>query len=320
MADKALTENKSKSLVEFDKEYIEKAATADFLKQYILKRRKAGISDNGNLIEEYAELLRVADLAKYDEVLFIMTSGPVVNSKAHRLAYLYPKIVDSIFKTELSTTRSAINNAIINNTMASAIAAKNFSTAIAAASFARGTWTKDYVGGQKSYASNIIRYYSGIKDTSNFLRQTVSYYDMYYMNISADSVRKMDERSREKAKSRALENAQKGVPEGGALTSFSVAYPANTFATELNNGAWSVYNTGTKNPAYLTKALLWSKRSIELNPVYGYYDTLAHLLYRLGFYKEAESTQETAIKKAEAEGRKDPFLYSEFAKIKKRAL
>ena len=75
-----------------------------------------------------------------------------------------------------------------------------------------------------------------------------------------------------------------------------------------------------KNTFYLTKAILWSKRYIELNPVAGYYDTLSHLLYRLGFYSEAESTQQKAVELAKAEKRNVKQMQEKFMKIKSKSL
>ena len=50
------------------------------------------------------------------------------------------------------------------------------------------------------------------------------------------------------------------------------------FLQSLNNGAWGVYQTGTRNPQYLSRALLWSKRTVDLAPAAYNSDTLAHLL------------------------------------------
>lgn len=78
--------------------------------------------------------------------------------------------------------------------------------------------------------------------------------------------------------------------------------------------------TGKKSPNHLTKAMLWSKRSVALKPTSAYYDTLAHILYRLGFYAEAESTQVEAIECAKSEKRDYKNLQAELIKIKTKAL
>jgi coenzyme F420-reducing hydrogenase delta subunit len=57
-----------------------------------------------------------------------------------------------------------------------------------------------------------------------------------------------------------------------------------------------------------------------LNPISGYYDTLAHILYRLGYNEEAIKTQEMAIDKAKSEKTAVTNLESELKKIKAKTL
>ena len=104
------------------------------------------------------------------------------------------------------------------------------------------------------------------------------------------------------------------------VTTVVSSSPPNSFITELNNGAWSVYQTGTHNREYLLRATLWSKRTVELDPAAYAYDTLAHLLYRLQFYEEAESKQQQAINYARQE-KISPVPYEQaLQKMKKRQL
>lgn len=71
--------------------------------------------------------------------------------------------------------------------------------------------------------------------------------------------------------------------------------PPAAFLQELNNGAWNIYQTGTRNKEYLWHATMWSKRTVDLDPMFYNFDTLAHLLYRLGFYQEAEAREQQAL-------------------------
>ena len=69
----------------------------------------------------------------------------------------------------------------------------------------------------------------------------------------------------------------------------------NEVANTLNNAAWDFYILGTNNIHYLSKALLWSKRAIEISPTAEYYDTIAHIFYRMRLYDEALLNQAKAI-------------------------
>lgn len=185
-AEQALYASKEKSLVDFDNEYKAGVYKADFLKAYINKRMKAGFTANADLIEKYVDFLSIADLADYKQVLFIMKAGPLADGRTYKLAYTNRKIIDSIYKHEPFEVRTAINNRIIGNTMASAIAAKSMARANSAANFTRTTWGKNYMEGQKSHSLKMLQYYRAIKDTTNYLRNAVHFYDQFYMNIGAD--------------------------------------------------------------------------------------------------------------------------------------
>jgi hypothetical protein len=66
--------------------------------------------------------------------------------------------------------------------------------------------------------------------------------------------------------------------------------------------------------------VLWSKKSIELSETAAYYDTLAHLVYSLGSYSEAEILQEKAIDLAITEKQNRRPYETELGKMKNRSL
>lgn len=320
MLDEAIQRSKGKSLVEYDREYAAGKDSAAFLKEYINKRMSTGITQNAEIIEKYVDKLSVGDLNKYGEVLFILKAGPFADGRAYSLVNTNRKMVDSVFKREMYDVRVAINSRIIDNTMAHAIANKNRARAYAVSGYMQRTLSPDFLLGQKSGGAKMLQYFYAIKDTSSYLREAVQYYDRFYMNISVDSMRKMDRRIEEQAKSNAHEQAALSMPAGAAIRSVSYTVRSNTTATGLNNGAYNVYLTGTKNQAVLSKAMLWSKRSIELAPNAASYDTLAHILYRLGFHAEAVLTQEKALSLAKQEKRDVKQMQDELNKIKNKTI
>ncbi|MEJ7778961.1 MAG: hypothetical protein WKF68_05170 [Daejeonella sp.] len=320
MADEAIAAGKGKSLIDFEKQYASGDRSTGFMRDYINKRISAGITSNAELIEQYTNNLYIKDLDNYGQVLFILKAGPLADGRAYSLAHSNKKIIDSIFKTELFDVRVNINNRIIENTMASAVAAKNITRAYASANYLRNSWNSDRLQGQKNHSRKMLQYHQQVKDTSNYLRAAGQHYDQYYMNISVDSIRRLDQKTAEREKSRVNEQAARDMPPGGGIRSVSYAFPSSTFAMELNNGAYSIFESGTKNAVFLSKAMLWSKRSIELSPNSASYDTLSHLLYRLGFYTESETTQVKALELARTEKQNVKHLQDEFVKIKNRTL
>jgi hypothetical protein len=317
--DKAITATGQKSLVEYDSLYKAGNHERFFLKEYILRRQAAGIYSNADIIETYVAGLSVSDLKNYQEILFILKAGPLVDSSAYKLVQINKLIVDSVYKTEKLSDRIAFNNNIISNTMESAIKNKNYQRASAAAMFTRVTLMPDHQEGEKRYMTKLMEYYRAVKDTSMYLRYASNFYDRYYMLISADSIKKRDSLKYEKAKRNASVTAIVSS-DSSVRKTFSFAFAKNTDATALNNAAWTFYELAGNNQDYLLKALLWSKRSIELNPVAGFYDTYAHLLYRLKFFDEAESMQKKAVEIAKKENKETKIYQDGYEKMKKKIL
>jgi hypothetical protein len=320
IANKAISSTNEMSLVDFDSIYAAGNTSTSFLKDYILRRQKAGISNNADLIEKYVAGLSVSHLFNYEEVLFILKAGPIADGNASKLARTDKRLTDSIFKTEPQSVRMAMNNASIANTLSSAIETKNLSRAMAAANFTRNSWSGNPVEGQKNYTLKMMQYYKGVNDTIKYLQQASAYYEQYYMRLTLDSVKKRDSLYIINAKKKAMETARTTKNDSLVKRTIRFSYPKDSYATELNNAAWTFYLMAKNKNDYLMKALLWSRRVLELSEKPAFYDTYAHLLYRLKFFVEAESMQSKAIEIAKAEKIDTKLYQEEFEKIRKRTL
>jgi hypothetical protein len=320
IAEKAISSTKEKSLVEYDSCYAAGDYSTVFLKDYIQRRGKAGITNNAELIEKYVYRLKVSDLYNYGEVLFILKAGPIADGNAYKLANLNKQLVDSIFKTEPLADRIAMNNATITNTMNSAIANKNISRAMAAAYFTRGSWAANSIEGQKNWNLKLMQYYIGVKDTTNYLQQASAFYEQFYMRLTADSVRRRDSLNYITAKKNAREISRTTINDTTKRRSFSFSYSKDSYATELNNAAWTFYQMAVNKNDYLFKAMLWSRRALELSAKPAFYDTYAHLLYRLKFFDEAVSMQRKAIELGKADKTDTKQFQQEYEKIRKKTL
>jgi len=335
MIDNALKALKEKPVSELEREYSANKSDNQLLKNLIDARKKLGQNDNAELIEDYVKSLKIEDFNNYQTVLYILEAGPHADGNAFKFAHTNRKVIDSIYKKEPFAKLSAFNNFIINNTMNDAIKTKNMARAQSAASFTRGTWTNDYMKGAKAYDSQMMRYYLAVKDTTRYLQTATYHYDNYYMRIGADSIKKIEAAEFKAMEKRGLPSTlNQNMVSREKMDSLMKAKGANVFtrsivaigstssnyANELNNAAYKFYEIGTKNINHLTKAMIWSRRSIELNPISGYYDTLAHILYRLEYYEEAIKNQQLAIEKSKAENRDIKHLKEELNKMKKRQI
>ncbi|MCC3151566.1 hypothetical protein Q3A66_02165 [Hymenobacter sp. BT770] len=320
------------NLSHLQEEYRQGHWSAEFLKRYIGKHRQLGLRVEPAVLDAYVQLLPVHAFDQPAEVTFILDNGPVVGSKAHQLTRLNPRLYDSLFRSLPLARRVAINNLIIANTMNQAIATKNRVLATQGANFARGSWTNNYQQGSRAYETNMLRFLSAIKDTASYLRSAVLYYDRINTGISADSARKavaaLQAFRQEQLANRQRLSTTAGQPGGmgpnvSRVTTMEPTarrVPPAAFLQELNNGAWSVYQTGTRNSQHLMRALQWSKRTVDLDPAAYNYDTLAHLLYRLRFFSEAAAMQQQAVAVARQEKASTTAYEQELEKIKKRTL
>ncbi|RDV16313.1 hypothetical protein DXT99_03650 [Pontibacter diazotrophicus] len=322
----------NKSVSYYQRELVAGRRDADFIKSYILLLNELGLTVEQVLLNVYVDALPAKAFNSFAEVVFIHQQGPHVDSKAFKRARFNQKLVDSLYTTLPLQERISINNLIISNTMEEAIAKRDRDLAYKGASFARGTYTTDYKRGNMTFQNNMMRFYNSTGDTAQYLQLLVSYVDEYYMGVPVDSVEQMlaaDSAAMAASRDR-MRLLSQNKPNSDSVQVHQRAYmrtgaqpnAGRSHLMMLNNSAYAVYRTGTTNNRYLTRALSWSKRAVELAPNSGYYDTLAHLLYKLEFYTEAEAMQEKAVEMARTENAHThtEHLQQELIKIKNRSL
>lgn len=280
------------------------------LKEYVKMRIKAGLFDNSELADRYVASLTVGQLDNYEEVLFILQTGPLAYGKAYKLAYTNARIADSIYKRESPQERININNRIISNTFNAAVAKRDYNILNNLSNFIRAIHIRNYKEGSEQATFKSLAFYKAVNDTANYFSTASYHYDQSYMQQNVDSLRKLalknqearDEMSKSIATSRNLANKKpvRTPPSGKNVTrvvtrTVTVSGTNSMTANALNTIAWDFYAMGTRNKNYLTKAMHWSMRSIEIDPDPAYYDTLAHIFYRMGLFDEAILNQNKAI-------------------------
>ncbi|TDO24680.1 hypothetical protein [Pedobacter duraquae] len=296
-----------KTLGDYEARYSSGERSASFLKEFITHKMSLGLMDNSKLIDQYVDFLKISDLSSYNDVLFIFKSGPYIYGKAYTLAYSNKKLADSIYKTEPAADRSAMNAVMRENTMNEAIRTRNNSMARNVFTFLSNIYTNNRAEGYKQASYSQIYYSKAIKDTAQYISVAPYFYDNYYMGLSADSIKRMEKKLVEQRTKIMTENTKQSMVElrkylpGTIKDSISIKSSsggntsASLVATTLNNAAWDVYTLGIKNTNMLIKAMLWSRRAIELSPGAGFYDTMAHIMYRLKLKDEAVLNQDKAV-------------------------
>jgi hypothetical protein len=143
----------------------------------------------------------------------------------------------------------------------------------------------------------MLQFYKGINDTLNYLRNVAAFYERYFMATKVETIIKEDSVRKEKMFKIIPNNPQNlSTAQIDSLRLKTVMFTprAAYFATQLNNGAWTVY-TYTKDNNYLIKALSWAKRGLEFSETTAIMDTYARLLYKTSNKEEALIWEQKAI-------------------------
>lgn len=297
------------SLFTYEQKYKAGTLGKSQLKEYIKLRILSGIYDNSQILDRYIDLLTVAELDNYQEVLFIFQAAPLAFGKAYKIASTNQKLVDSIYRTEPVNDRISMNNRIISNTFNTAVAKKDYKILNDLNTFIQNTYRQNYLEGHEQVNLKSMAFYKAVNDTTRYYSTAQFYYDQYYMLQNVDSLRKLAlkniqareemkmsmEKSKAFAKNKPNRTAQPGAVVRVVTRTVTLSGTNSNVANALNSIAWDFYTMGTRNRNNLSKALQWSMRSIEIDPDPAYYDTLAHIFYRMGLFDEAVLNQNKAV-------------------------
>jgi hypothetical protein len=110
------------------------------------------------------------------------------------------------------------------------------------AQFAQATWGKEYRKAYNTYQLEMLMYYKGVKDTANYYGQAGYFYDQTYLNITADSARRLQgSAAKESNNSTTAINETDAAVNGSSLTKAS---PYSYVSGKLNDAAWDFYTLG----------------------------------------------------------------------------
>ena len=269
--------------MELHRMYNKDTSNVQILKKLIDTRKIAGITNNAYFIEKYVSFLTESDLNDYKTILYILESGPRLGALAYRKAYSRRYLVDSIYKTEPKEKLAVMTTAATTNTMDIAIKIKCVDDAINVANYFKNAPGNDEYSGKKVFNEKMLQYYRSIRDTSNYYQLALAHYNYYYMSVNQNQFKKI----------KAYDDSDKST--------IKTTWKAQSYPENLNNAAWFFYTSKTENLKHLNNAIRWSNHSIKLMPKAIYYNTLAHLFYKISNFKKAEKAMEVAIDLAKSE-------------------
>ncbi|MHA4741602.1 thioredoxin family protein [Dyadobacter sp. MSC1_007] len=315
-ADLALSRKGQKQVADYAREYQAGERSADFMRAYMVKKRETSMVID-DLLDEYVEGLPEDSLRNFNTVKFIYQMSPSLDSRAFdRVRQKTPtQVVDSIYRVTPPEERKALNDGIIENSFRNAVMRRDEKLALSIAEFTKNTYEENRVKGIIAYQKSMIRYYQTVSDTAKYFEATQRLLDEHHMRMTVDSLNAMDDAEMRAAMPR-QHRFNPMVPAGQRVSRVMIGVmpPSQFIHGELNNHAFHYYKI-TNNKALLEKALTWSKRSMELlenpkrqsHPPYktgypAYFDTYAHILYKLNRRDEAIEWQTKAVEAQKVAG------------------
>ena len=283
--------------------------------QSLLQKRRELLLSTDSLLDIYVSMLPPDSFGSLEQLQYIARFAPVLESKANIfLRRDYDRFNQAWYRMELPE-RIRINNAIVFKTRQQAIAKKDMRLAGMAASFA-GSVNNNVNERPRIYTYNMMYYYLGVKDTTNYLLQAGMYCDRYLMKVEKDSILRRDSIEKRKALAAAKPDTIKGSQPMRIAKTVSFAPAGQYYTIELNNIAWNYYSMAQKHPAQLNRALPWAKRANDFFETYGAMDTYARLLYKTGNPTEAIAWEEKAISLSKKRGYSTNDLETVLANMK----
>lgn len=250
------------------------------------------------VLNDYLSQLTIEQLNNFETVTFLLSCGPVYNSKTYLLARTNGKMVDSLYSSLPLPVRKKINNRIIQRTFREALDKKDFSLAQHIGYFTYQTWTSNYLRGAASQDYYPLEYKRLMKDTVAYIQMARRFYNDRFYRIDPDSIARIDfvqdHQIKLSRKGPLLDSAQNAAFK--QWIGKGRQYYQGDQARNLNYGAQQILAFAWNSPDALFDAIRWQTKAIDLKPdIAQYHHTLALLLYRVSFYAQAEAEQEKAI-------------------------
>lgn len=293
----------------------EKNPTKENLISYIQDARNLKNYDC-ELMDKYVGLLTVEEKADPKILLFIQQQGCDLYSNSYEVtSHIDAKTKDSLWYSLKNTERVAINNRFRMNSFQKILERRDEAMLEKLVRITINQHNRSNEGYQHTWMM-MLDYYEKTNNDEKFLDLQNAYVKRW-LNYSIDSLNNLDISERDKAM------------KSGNLRSGFRFLPKSVFvSSQLNNAAFKVCEK-TNNRGNLNTALDWIKKAIEItekcqlfkNPgLDAYYDTYAHLLYKLDRYDEALDWQAKAVSYNVLSDFKDPKYSEKYEKMKSKKL
>lgn len=246
------------------------------LKEFITKLSAQNF-DCDSLLEKYVDDLTIKELSDESELVFLIRSAPLVNSRAYYFMRQNYPVFKKVFESLPMEERIRINQKILAKSKSKAFRDKDQNYIYSVSSFLRGMYGDDKKEGNRLGTKLELEFYKAKKDYNSYYNIARVYYNGYYSRTNIDSIIGVE-------LSRTIRRPDGGIQKGGVL------YQTGS---QLNDIAFTIYEF-SEDKEQLGFALKLSEKTLRYK-VPEFIDTYARILYRFGGRKDAIDWQRKAV-------------------------
>ena len=286
--DNALNQYREGRLEDYETQYRAGKRDATFLADFINKRH-AMVVDNRELVEQYLLAIPTAEQTSEKTLKLLSENTFTLNGKAIELLQnqaVFKKYGISTLETVSATMMEYFRNALRtkNIDLLEKLAGLNLKL--------------NPIEAGRQNERYRMEFYKSTNNTPKYLETAQNLADKYLMNVSKEELNKQNLAHFQEFMLPYRTGKQDSVKIGkvrfDAMKKLHSRYASINFASDLDGLAEEFYKNVSEKPV-LQKAIMWAKRANEIDETPDYWNTYAHLLYKMGIRSEAIAAEEKAL-------------------------
>lgn len=286
--DNALNQYREGRLEDYETQYRAGKRDANFLADFINKRH-AMVMDNRELVEQYLLAIPASEQISEKTLKLLSENTFTLNGKAIEL--LQNQVV---FKKYGISTLEIVSTTMMEY-FRNALRTKNLDLLERLAGL---NLKLNPIEAGRQNERYRMEFYKSTNNTPKYLETAQNLADKYLMNVSKEELNKQNLAHFQEFMLPYRTGKQDSVKIGklrfDAMKKLHSRYASINFASDLDGLADEFYKN-VNEKAILQKAIMWSKRANEIDETPDYWNTYAHLLYKMGIKSEAIAAEEKAL-------------------------
>ena len=286
--DNALNQYKEGRLEDYENQYRAGKRDAAFMADFINKRR-AMVMDNRELVEQYLLTIPVSEQTSEKTLKLLAENTFTLNGKAIEILknqLAFKKYNISILEIVSSTMMEYFRNALRtkNLDLIERLAVHN-------------SQLNPVEAGRQNERYR-MEFYKSTNNTLKYLETAQNLADKFLMNVSQEELKKQNKAHFQEFmlpyRAGKMDSVKIGKIRFDAMKQLHSRHASINFASDLDGLAQEFYRN-VNDKSVLQKALVWIKKANEIDENADYWNTYAHLLYKMGVKSEAITAEEKAL-------------------------